>query len=68
MQPPGKNKFTESTGPDHGAPIDSSAGPAWHEAELKQTETDYLAGRIEVLDWEIAKRELRRSFKQGPGT
>ena len=36
---------------------------AWHEAELKETEEKYLAGGIEVVDWQQAKKELRSRFE-----
>ena len=38
--------------------------PGWHEVELKKTETDYAAGRIEAVDWEEAKKELRKRFEK----
>ena len=38
--------------------------PAWHEEELKKTEADYAAGRVEALDWEDAKKELRKRFEK----
>ncbi len=37
--------------------------PAWHGTELKQTEQEFLAGQIEVLDWQEAKKELRSRFE-----
>lgn len=33
--------------------------PAWHEAELKQTEAGFSSGKIEAVDWQQAKKELR---------
>ena len=38
------------------AALDSSA---WHEAELQKTEAEFVAGRIEAIDWAEAKRRLR---------
>ena len=35
----------------------------WHEAKLKDTEEKFLAGNIEVLDWQQAKKELRSQFE-----
>ncbi|MBD9362142.1 addiction module protein [Methylomonas fluvii] len=35
--------------------------PAWHEAELKQTEAGFLSGDIEAVDWlrdKQAEKEL----------
>lgn len=37
--------------------------PAWHEAELKQTEADFAAGNVKALDWSAAKKELRERFE-----
>jgi Putative addiction module component len=37
--------------------------PAWHEAELRKTEEEFAAGRIEALDWQEAKKKLRKSFE-----
>jgi putative addiction module component (TIGR02574 family) len=37
--------------------------PAWHEAELRKTEADLAAGRIAMLDWDEAKKELRKRFE-----
>ena len=42
---------------------DSFESPAWHEEELRKTESEYAAGRVEVMDWEEAKRELRKRFE-----
>lgn len=36
---------------------------AWHETELKKTEADFLAGNIEIIDWQLAKKELRARFE-----
>jgi len=36
---------------------------SWHEAELKETEERFLAGDIEVLDWQQAKKALRSEFE-----
>jgi hypothetical protein len=35
----------------------------WHETELKETEEKYLTGDIEVLDWQLAKKQLRSQFE-----
>ncbi len=42
---------------------DSLTSPAWHEAYLKETEARYVAGEDAAVDWEIAKRELRKRFE-----
>ncbi len=36
---------------------------SWHEIELKDTETAFLADNIEAVDWSQAKKELRGHFK-----
>jgi hypothetical protein len=44
---------------------DASSLPdlVWHETALKETEGKLLAGDIEVLDWQQAKKELRSQFE-----
>jgi hypothetical protein len=42
---------------------DEFTSPPWHEEALRTTETEFAAGRVEVLDWEAAKRELRQRFE-----
>jgi len=39
------------------------ASPAWHADVLKETEAEYAAGKVEVLDWSAAKNELRQRFE-----
>ncbi|MBI4664762.1 MAG: addiction module protein [Verrucomicrobia bacterium] len=39
------------------------ASPVWHEDALRQTEAEFAAGRVEVLDWDVAKKELRKRFE-----
>jgi hypothetical protein len=36
---------------------------SWHETELKATEDKLLAGEVDVLDWQQAKKELRSRFE-----
>jgi hypothetical protein len=42
---------------------ESFACPGWHEEALRKTEAEFAAGRIEILDWEDAKKELRKRFE-----
>ena len=42
---------------------DSFASPAWHADEIRRTEVALAAGRIETLDWDEAKKELRKRFE-----
>lgn len=37
--------------------------PSWHENELKSTEEKFIAGDIEILNWQQAKKELRSQFE-----
>ncbi len=37
--------------------------PAWHEAQLRTAESDRIAGRNELMDWEEAKQQLRKQFE-----
>jgi putative addiction module component (TIGR02574 family) len=57
-----KLKIIETLWSDIVADESSFPSPAWHEEELRKTEADFTAGRIEVLDWEDAKTELRKRF------
>lgn len=42
---------------------DSLQSLSWHQAELKKTEADFLAGNnIKAVDWQQAKKELRARF------
>jgi len=37
--------------------------PAWHADELAQTERRLAEGKEQVLDWEEAKKKLRKQFE-----
>ncbi|MFZ4779203.1 MAG: addiction module protein [Terrimicrobiaceae bacterium] len=37
--------------------------PSWHAEELQKTEQDFKAGKVQVVDWESAKRDLRKQFE-----
>ena len=37
--------------------------PAWHAKELAETERRLAAGREHALEWETAKKKLRRQFE-----
>jgi putative addiction module component (TIGR02574 family) len=58
-----KLKIIEALWNDLAADEDAFAGPAWHEQELRKTEADFAAGRVESLDWEAGKKELRTRFE-----
>ena len=55
-----KLKIIEELWSDLAAEDEAFVGPAWHEDALRATEADFTAGRIEVLDWEDAKKQLRQ--------
>jgi len=58
-----KLKIIEALWSDRAANEEAFAIPAWHEEELRKTEADFAAGRIEVLDWQDAKKERRKRFE-----
>lgn len=37
--------------------------PAWHANALRETEDRFARGEERIVDWEIAKRELRNRFE-----
>lgn len=41
----------------------SLKSPAWHKEALRQTERRVAAGEEKTLDWDTAKKELRRRFE-----
>lgn len=59
LPPDEKLKIIEALWSDLASDDESFVSPPWHEEELRKTEADFAAGRIEVLDWEEAKKELR---------
>ncbi len=58
-----KLKIIETLWGDIAADEGSFESPAWHEDTLRKTEAEFAAGRVEVLDWEGAKKELRKRFE-----
>jgi putative addiction module component (TIGR02574 family) len=62
LPPTEKLKIIEALWGDIAADDGSFESPAWHEEELRKTEAELAAGRVEVLDWEDAKKELRKRF------
>jgi putative addiction module component (TIGR02574 family) len=59
-----KLEIIEALWSDLAGEADTFESPAWHEEELKKTEADHSAGRIEALDLEDAKKELRKRFEK----
>jgi putative addiction module component (TIGR02574 family) len=58
-----KLKIIEALWGDIAADEGAFASPAWHEEALRKTEEDFAAGRVETLDWDNAKKELRKRFE-----
>ena len=63
LPPSEKLKIIEALWNDLAADQESFASPAWHEEALRKTEAEFAAGHIEILDWEDAKKELRKRFE-----
>lgn len=59
-----KLRIIETLWADLAGDEDAFESPAWHEEELKKTEADFADRRIEALDWEDAKMELRKRFEK----
>jgi putative addiction module component (TIGR02574 family) len=58
-----KLKIIETLWSDLAADDESFESPTWHAEELRKTEAELAAGRVEILDWEHAKKELRKRFE-----
>ena len=58
-----KLKIIETLWSDLAADEETFESPAWHAEELSKTERELAAGKIDVLDWEDAKKELRKRFE-----
>jgi putative addiction module component (TIGR02574 family) len=58
-----KLKIIEALWGDLAADDAAFVSPKWHEDELRKTEADFAAGRVEAVDWEDAKKELRKRFE-----
>ena len=63
LPPNEKLKIIETLWSDIASDEGLFPSPAWHEEELRKTEADFAAGRVEVLDWEDAKKKLRMRFE-----
>lgn len=63
LAPEEKLKIIELLWSDLAADGESFPSPAWHEEELRKTAAEFAAGRLETLNWEDAKKELRKHFE-----
>ena len=58
-----KLAIIEALWSDLAAEDDAIESPGWHGEELRKTEADFAAGRVETVDWDEAKKELRKRFE-----
>ena len=58
-----KVKLMEALWADLSQDDSAVESPAWHVQELQKTEERYLAGKEKVLDWNQAKKDLRKQFE-----
>lgn len=58
-----KLKIIETLWADIAADEGSFPSPDWHVEELRKTEADFTAGKVEIVDWDEAKKELRKRFE-----
>jgi hypothetical protein len=58
-----KLRIIETLWADLSADEASFDSPSWHAAELKKNEADLAAGRISSVDWNEAKKALRKRFE-----
>jgi putative addiction module component (TIGR02574 family) len=63
LPPDEKLRIIEALWGDLAADQTSFDSPSWHQDELRKTEADFAAGRVEVLDWTEGKKELRHRFE-----
>ncbi len=58
-----KLRVMEALWKDLSSDEEKYVSPAWHEAALGETEKRMNDGIEEVVDWDIAKKNLRRKFE-----
>lgn len=58
-----KLRIIEALWGDIATEEESFTSPTWHEEALRKTEVDFAGGREESLDWDEAKKELRKRFE-----
>ena len=58
-----KLRIMEALWKDSSGDEEKYVSPAWHEAALGETEKRMDDGIEEVVDWDIAKKNLRRKFE-----
>ncbi|MGR3179201.1 MAG: addiction module protein [Candidatus Anammoxibacter sp.] len=58
-----KLRVMESLWKDLSGDEEKYDSPAWHEDALKETENRVNNGIEEVVDWDVAKKTLRKKFE-----
>ena len=61
MSVPDKLRLMEDLWEDLTRNSDALESPAWHGVELEKRRADLAAGKTAYMDWERAKKEIRRS-------
>ena len=60
MSVPEKLRVMEALWEDLSRNSDALKSPKWHEAALKERKARVVAGQTSYMDWEHAKKEIRR--------
>jgi Putative addiction module component len=60
MTVPEKLRVMEALWEDLSRNSDALESPAWHEAALKERKARVATGKTSYVDWERAKKEIRR--------
>jgi len=58
-----KLKVMEDIWEDLSGDDEDVESPNWHQEALKETEHRLSSGKEKVLDWKMAKKELRKRFE-----
>ena len=58
-----KLRLMETLWEDLSRPDSDYESPAWHAKELAETERRLADGREQAIEWETAKKKLRRQFE-----
>ncbi len=58
-----KLRLLETLWEDLSRPESDYESPPWHAKELAETERRLAAGHEQVIEWETAKKKLRRQFE-----
>jgi hypothetical protein len=58
-----KLRLMETLWEELSQPETEFASPAWHAKELAETERRLAEGKERALDWETAKKKLRKRFE-----